>query len=205
MGTHSYSHSTVTTQIKRARERIAHFSQWKNESRYARKAAAWKRRLKKLVKQAAEQGIKVPSPPPTPEEAERALLQEAQDRVRFSWQVCVGKDYWSPWGTTGWSAVVLTKLNRVWCEATRVDPRTQKVVTRSARVRRDLLVRRDPTKKGKDRPPAGPEEILPPKEEEAIDSPPLVSRVQDEEKRVPRSRVSELVALLADKSTVDDW
>jgi len=166
--------STILTEIKKAREWVAYYLQWRNEPSCQKKLRAWRRRLKQALASAAEQGLDIPPDPfaplppppplppkPTDEDARAAAIQEAQDRVAFEWRIYEGQHYWAPWGESGWSAVVITRLKRTWCRVSRVNPRTGALTTNKGRVRRDLLVKRDPALQGKDRPMVVPTEIQP--------------------------------------------
>ena len=209
----------VLAEIRHARERVAYFVQWKHEPSCKKKLGHWRRRLKKALAVATERKLAVPAdpyapppPPPTEEELRAAALKEAQGRVRFEWQVMVGQHYWAPWGNSGWSAIILTKLSRVWCRASRVDPRTSDVTTHTGKVRRDRLVKRDPALKGKDRPVGSPEEIVPqtvpaepePETASTLAPKPEVERSQAEQAKIDAD-VAKLLGLLDDESTADDW
>ncbi len=209
---------TILADIKKARERVNHWKQWKNEPGCKKKLGHWRRRLATAVKLAREHKLDIPRdpflppppppPPPTEEELHEAALKDAKSRVPCEWQACVGKEYWVPWGNFGWSAVVLTKLSRIWCRASRVDPRTGEVTTKRGRVRRDRLVRRDPALKGTDRPVGPPDEIVPPpapaEPAPALTQAPTPPCPKPEVEHTP-ARVARLLDLLDDDSTTSDW
>jgi hypothetical protein len=209
-------------EIKRARDRVAHWKQWHKEPSCAKRLRHWRYRLKKALAAAKEQSLEIPPdptappppppPPPTEEELAAAALAEIKGRVRLDWQVTLGHSYWAPWGDTGWSAVVITRLKRVWCRARRVNPRTEETTTTKANVRRDRLVKRDPDLKGKDR-PAFPVDALfssVAEEPEPIEEPepapkPQPKPLTPEEKAAQAQRMSGLMSLLDDDSTTSDW
>jgi hypothetical protein len=216
----------LIAEIRTARERTNHFKQYRNEPSGKKKLGHWRRRLKKAVKNATKRGLTVPKdpfappPPPPPEPTETELhaaaVKEAKMRVSFEWQATVGHPYWAPWGKSGWSAVVLTELKRVWCSAYRVNPSSQATTATKARVRRDRLVKRDPALKGKDRPPEGPEIVAPkpgpmwepaaPEPEPAVVAPtkPTEPERSPEEQMDRAKKVADLFEL-TDSNTSDDW
>ena len=179
----------ILREIKRCRERVNHYSPWKNEPAERKKLNSWKRRLKNALAAAVEAEIAVerdpyappPPPPPPPTEAElaEAELAEVKRRWIIPWEVGPKTRAWAPWGATGWSAVDIKATSRVWCRANRVDPRTGATVSTTAKVRRDRLIKRDPALKGKDRPPVRPEDAIPkpePKIAVSADLPPEKAR-----------------------------
>lgn len=222
----------ILDEIKKTRERVNHFKKIRNEPGGGKKLGRWRRRLGKAIKQARERGLTIPPdpyappppppPPPTEEELHAAAVKEAKARVSFEWQICVGAAYWAPWGPQGWSAVVVTKLlGHIWCRADRVNPSTGEVAPTKGRVRRDRLVKRDPALKGKDRPAAGPDEIVPLPEPDEPDEPdepepelapePRVEQPEKipetgEERAARAERLTHLLDLMIDdKSTTSDW
>lgn len=76
------------------------------------------------------------------------------------YHVTPGADYWAAWGSKGWSAVRVKVVKRKFAKVSRVDPKTNEVKTRTAKVRLDELVKRDPSQEGRDRPEDGPAEVF---------------------------------------------
>lgn len=220
--TTDHESKAILAEIKKARGRIHHFKQWKNEPGYRKKLGRWRRRLAKAIRLAGQHKVDIPRdpflppppppPPPTEEELHEIALAEARSRVSLEWQACTGKPYWAPWGNSGWSAVVLTELSRVWCRASRVNPRTGEVTTEQGRVRRDRLVQRDPALGGKDRPAGSPKEIVPPPAPaESVEPEPEDPVPKPGVERTPERQVEidattkKLLELLDDGSTINDW
>lgn len=89
------------------------------------------------------------------------------------WHVYEGAHYWAAWGNKGWTAVTVVAVKRKWAQVTRVDPKTNKPKNRNSKVRLDELVKRDPKKKGKDKPQEGPAAVFAgaraSREQEAVD------------------------------------
>lgn len=219
----------ILAEIKKAREWVAYYRQWRNEPLCVKKLRAWRRRLKKALAEAAEQKLEVPPdpfappppppPPPTEEELHETSIAEAKSRTAIPWHVYEGQHFWSPWGDHGWSAITLNRLKRIWCRVSRVNPRTGEITTNKARARRDQLVRRDPALQGRDRPGASPVEILPPPaapepEPEPVTEPEPVHEPCPKEEVEPRSpaeekafqkRLTKLFNSLSDSDTEDDW
>lgn len=76
------------------------------------------------------------------------------------YNISPGGDYWASWGSKGWSAVQATHVKRKWVKVNRMDPKTNEVKKRGARVRADELVKRDPSKCGADKPTEGPDVVF---------------------------------------------
>ncbi len=76
------------------------------------------------------------------------------------YNISPGGDYWASWGSKGWSAVHATHVKRKWVKVNRVDPKTNGVKKRGAKVRADELVKRDPSLEGKDKPTEGPDVVF---------------------------------------------
>lgn len=89
----------------------------------------------------------------------KAATQASESHV-VPWHVFKDATYWAPYGDSAWSAVIITKVGRVWARAQRVKPRTDVVVTEKARVRMDELIKRDVNLTGTDRPPVPPVEFF---------------------------------------------
>jgi hypothetical protein len=70
--------------------------------------------------------------------------------------VCEGSDYWASWGSKGWTAVRVIQAKRVFANVARINPKTNETKSRNAKVRLDEMVKRDPKKKGKDKPKVSP-------------------------------------------------
>lgn len=85
---------------------------------------------------------------------------QASETHVMSWHVYKDAAYWAPYGDNAWSAVIITKVGRVWARGQRVKPRTGVVVTEKARVRMDELIKRDPGLTGTDRPEVPPVEFF---------------------------------------------
>jgi len=227
------SPKVTLTKIRKAREWVAYYHQWRNEPDCRKKLNRWRRQLKKVLAAAAEQKLEVPPdpyapppPPPTEEELREAAVEEARGRVLYDLRIDVDQPYWYPWGKTGWSAVVVTELGRIWCSASRVKPRTGEIVSKNGRVRRDRLVRRDPALRGKDRPAGTPPEIVPapaaPAETEAaaqVSAGPVLEPTQvpvpaqnpepgvertPEEEAAHQKRIADIFGT-SDSSDIDDW
>jgi hypothetical protein len=86
-------------------------------------------------------------------------LQAVKSRILLPWQAQRGSHVWSPWGTSGWSAVEITKPSRKWAKGVRIKPNTGEQGAK-AKVNLERLVRRDPALKGKDRPGFTPDEVF---------------------------------------------
>ena len=73
-----------------------------------------------------------------------------------------GMTAWAAWGDTGWSAVRVMMVVRLKknVKVERVDPKTEAPITRKAKARVSELVKRDPKKKGADKPAAPPAEVF---------------------------------------------
>jgi len=76
------------------------------------------------------------------------------------YQVREGADYWAAWGSKGWTAVRVRSAKRKWAFVDRIDPITNEVRSRKAKVRVDELVRREPKLKGKDKPEISPSVVF---------------------------------------------
>jgi hypothetical protein len=129
-------------------------------------------------------------------------------------QVMVGRPYWAAFGDRRWSAVQIVTIKRKWANADRVNPSSNQVTKRGARVKVTELVKRDPELKGKDKPQSPPVEVfakvrevekpIEPVEEETVPKPKRKLRSPESE-RVRAEHVGKLLGLLDDQSTVDDW
>jgi len=214
----------LLTEIGRARERVQHWLKWKNEPTCRKKLGHWRRRLKKALGAAAELGIEIPAdpyappppppPPPTEEELAEEALRALRLRLRCDFQVQTGSKGWAPWGASGWSAIVVTKAHYKWCRVNRVNSKTGEVAAKG-KVRRDQILSRDPEQKGKDKPSQPPGDVFVPKPDEETSTPtPTPQKAPVEPTKVPSSaeematkvvRIDELLGLIDDDSTSDDW
>jgi hypothetical protein len=157
-------------------------------------------------------------------------LEDLRKRIIFSWHVQRGTTVWAPWGPSGWSAVVIRNVKCKWATGMRVKPTTLKD-SGKGKVPLGRLVKRDPAQKGKDRPAFPPTEVfaeiamaeetaraekLARKEEkeaaQRLTEEPQESPPEDtddasvsERKRISDERLQELLGLLGDESTTDDW
>lgn len=75
-------------------------------------------------------------------------------------QVYEGGSYWAGMGDTRWGAVTITSRKRKSATVDRVNPKNNQTTKRGAKVRLDRLVKRDPKKKGKDKPTIPPSEVF---------------------------------------------
>ena len=132
-------------------------------------------------------------------------LAELRKRILAPWMVQRGSTVWAPWGKTGWSAVEIKLAQRKWAKGIRVKPHNGKEVAQG-KVPLDRLIKRDPKKKGKDRPEFPPSEVFsqngtkPPKKEKEPSAPkvdevvPLVS-----ERRKPPPKLEKKLTKEMDK------
>lgn len=129
-------------------------------------------------------------------------------------QVIEGKDYWSAFGDTRWSAVRITTLKRKWATAERVNASSNEATKRGARVKVAELVPRDPKLKGKDKPQSPPSDVFARGrgQKKAIkpqiddDAPKPVSKERPSSNGTGRqAQLEKLLARLDDDSTIDDW
>ena len=215
----------ILQEIKTSRKKVDHYKQWRNEPSCKKKLGHWRRRLKKALKAASEAGIEVPKdpfappppPPPPPTEAEirEAALTALQKRVRLDFQIQKGSTGWAPWGESGWSAIVVTTPNYKWCQVKRVNARTGEPVAKG-KVLRARVVSRDPEQKGKDKPSLRPDEVFEGMNDEPIESAsedaveaPTASEPEvpltPEEKAARAASVADLLGLLDDDSSDEDW
>jgi len=207
--------------IKKARERVHHFHQWRNEPAEAKKLRRWKRALKKALAAAQAAEVEIPEdpfappPPPPPPPTAAELHQAAQKALHARWIMpwCVGQKThaWAPWGVSGWSAVDIKGTSRTWCRANRVDPRTGETVSTSAKVRRDRLIKRDPELRGKDKPTMNPDDALPTLAPEVSADPTPAAPVEPVVKLTPEEQAARAAALaplldlIDDDATDEDW
>jgi hypothetical protein len=77
-----------------------------------------------------------------------------------TWNIGEGGHYWASWGSKGWTAVLVISVARKWAKVRRLDPKTGTLKKRTSKVRLDELVKRDPKKKGKDKPKVGPADVF---------------------------------------------
>ena len=157
-------------------------------------------------------------------------LEDLRRRIIFSWHVQRGSTVWAPWGKSGWSAVVIRKAQRKWAIGMRVKPNTLKE-TAKGKVPVGRLVKRDPARKGKDRPEFTPDEVFAEIEaaeetaraekEARIEEKAAQERLAEEplepspensgdelvpaRKRISDKQLQKLLGLLNDDSTTDDW
>ena len=137
----------------------------------------------------------------------------------FPIHIGAGGTYWAAKGDTKWSAVRVLKVLRVRAEVERVIPRNGNVIHRKGKVRLDELVKRDPKRKGKDKPKAPPAEVFEsvraariqekhavPATSEPIPEPePKPEPPRPPGKRLSSEEVDKLFELVNDDSTDDDW
>jgi hypothetical protein len=124
-----------------------------------------------------------------------------------------GKPYWAGMGNTRWSAVQITSIKRKWATADRVNPSSNEVTKRGAKVKVAELVKRDPGRKGKDKPQSPPSEVFAKVREIEAESKAQMKDVPEPEPapakerngKLRSSQIQKLLALLDDDSTVDDW
>ncbi len=132
--------------------------------------------------------------------------------------VGVGGTYWAAKGDTKWSAVRILRVLRVKAEVERVVPRNQKIIHRKGKVKLDELVKRDPKRKGKDKPTVPPKEVFADVRKERAAAaavtvveaapapkPPVVKRRSPAEEAATSKKLAKLIELLGDDSTDDDW
>ena len=210
----------LLTEIGRARERVQHWLKWKNEPSCRKKLGHWRRRLKKALAAATELGVEIPAdpyappPPPTEEELSAAELRALRLRLRCDFQIQDGSKGWAPWGTSGWSAIVVTKAHYRWCRVNRVNSKTGEVVAKG-KVRRDQILSREQDQKGKDKPSRPPGDVFVAKpDEEITEEAPINQEAPVKPERIPfteeemaakAARIDELLGLVGDDSTTDDW
>lgn len=143
-------------------------------------------------------------------------------------QVYEGGDYWASWGSKGWTAVRITSVRRKFAQVERINAKTNETKSRTAKVRLDELVRRDPKQKGTDKPEEGPDEVFASvrrlrkeaeerkaqsvaatardadddgEEGEGAPAAPVVQRPSEES----MARVAKMLEAMDDKSTIYDW
>lgn len=214
----------LVAEVAKCEKKISHWKQWRNEPSAKRKLSVWRRRLKRAKTVAASFSIKLPEPPPPPPppptEGELAAiaLKETQQRVLLPWYPQPKTTAWAPWGTSGWSAVVVTTVNHKWVRVRRVNPKTEERVAKG-KARKNRLVRRDPELKGKDKPAQSPLEVFPDLDEaqagqddsDTMTALPVSRRdrpkpvLTPEEQAQKAARVEQLIGLLDDDSADDDW
>ena len=226
----------ILTEIKKARERVHHWKQWRNEPSGKKKLGHWRRRLKKALKAAAEVGVEVPKdpfappppppPPPTAEEIAASEVVSLRKRIRCDFQIQKGSKGWTPYGKTGWSAIVVILPHYKWCEVKRVNAKTGEIVAKG-KVRRTRILSRDPELKGKDKPTQPPtavfdgmdDELSTSERETAVEAPtahtptttttppgwkPPQQRTPEEEAE-HAAKMEKLMSFLDDDSTTEDW
>jgi hypothetical protein len=71
-----------------------------------------------------------------------------------------GAHYWASWGNKGWTAVRVSQVKTKYAVVQRLNPLTNEVMTESARVKLDELVRRTPALLGEDKPVRGPDVVF---------------------------------------------
>jgi len=76
------------------------------------------------------------------------------------YNLSIDGDYWASWGSKGWSAVRVNNVKRKFAKVSRVDPKTNEVKKRGAKVRADEMVKRDPSQCGADKPTEGPDVVF---------------------------------------------
>ena len=132
------------------------------------------------------------------------------------WLVQARTTIWAPFGQTGWSAIEVTEVSRVWGRGHRVNPSSQKHGAKG-KFRIEWVISRNPKLKGKDKPHVPPSialahlkvkkelEPVPMKKEIVVEEPkPVVQRTPKEESAT-RKKLNKLFDLLKDKSTDEDW
>src|SRR3990167_1181484 len=120
-----------------------------------------------------------------------------------------GMNAWVAWGDSGWSAIKIVSIGRKYAKVERVNPKTGKFITRKAKAKISELVRRNPRKKGKDKPAAPPKEIFAEqrKQEEAktkLVSPPANKRTPEDIASPASKRTPQDIASPASKRTPED-
>jgi len=135
------------------------------------------------------------------------------------YSIRVGGTYWSAFGDKRWSAVRVIGLGYRLAKVERVKPHNQVVIHRKGKARRDEMLPRDPAKKGKDKPTELPSVVFTrvremreedkAKRKEKKEEP-VVPEPQPKPAPRPTSesrqlRIAELLGLLDDDSTTDDW
>ena len=74
--------------------------------------------------------------------------------------VSEGSHYWASWGNKGWTAVRVSQVKTKYAIVQRIDPLTNEVRTKEARVKLDELVKRNPDLNGEDKPTTGPADVF---------------------------------------------
>ena len=215
----------LVAEVKKCERKIEHWKQWRNEPSAKKKLSTWRRRLKRAKTVAAELSIRLPEPPPPPppppteEELAAAALKETQKRVMLPWFPQPKTTAWAPWGTSGWSAVVVSVVYHKWARVKRVNAKTGETVA-TGKARKDRLVKRDPALKGKDKPAQSPLEVFPDLDAAQVgqdDSDavaalpasqahkPVAAAQTPEEKKRRLQCVHKLLSTLDDDGTDDDW